>query len=95
MKTVKILSQLILWSMNLFVLIVEDNDTFFQKKTYIRISEGAFWKQAKIESWGVSAFSSERIKLSTRKVLSLSWKPRNTRLEYGIYLIAASTSALH
>lgn len=32
-KTVNILSQLILWSMNLFVLVVEDSDTFFQKKT--------------------------------------------------------------
>lgn len=33
MKAVKILSQLILWSMNLFVLVVEDSGTFFQKKT--------------------------------------------------------------
>lgn len=62
MKIVKILSKLILWSVNLFVLIVEDNDTFFQKKTYIRIFEGAFWKKAKIESWKVSAFSSEKSK---------------------------------
>lgn len=30
--------------MNLFVLVVEDSDAFFQKKTYIRIFEGAFWK---------------------------------------------------
>lgn len=44
MKTINILSHLILWFMNLFVLVVEDSDTFFQKKTYIRIFEGAFWK---------------------------------------------------
>lgn len=43
MKAVKILSQPILWSMNLFVLVVEDSDTFFQKKTNIRTFEGAFW----------------------------------------------------
>lgn len=44
MKAVKILSQQILWSMNMFVLVVEDRDTSFQKKTYMTIFEGAFSK---------------------------------------------------
>lgn len=39
-----ILSHLILWCMNLFVLADEESDTFFQKKTYIRIFENALLK---------------------------------------------------
>lgn len=44
MKMFNILSHLILWCMNLFVPVDEDSDTFFQKKTCIRIFEDAFLK---------------------------------------------------
>lgn len=39
-----ILSHLILWCMNPIVLADEDSDTFFQKKTCIRIFEDALLK---------------------------------------------------
>lgn len=44
MKMFNMFSHLILWCINLFVLVGEDRDTFFQKKTCIRVFEDASLK---------------------------------------------------
>lgn len=56
MKMFSILDHLILWCMNLSVLVDEDSDTFFQKKTFLEFLKMLFLSRLKYNVEGMVLF---------------------------------------